>query len=254
MLRRVRHTISAFWATLALLSIEMVISLALFFLALSTFVYLVRKVFVHERTGFDEKAFKYIGGLVSPGTTTVMQIFSFIGSHKVLIPVNVALIAYFLLRRHRWYSVRVPSVAISSLLIMLVMKQFFGRPRPEIPLLEAARGLSFPSGHALTAVTFFGLMIYIAWRSARSGTLKWALVAFFFLMICGIGVSRVYLRVHYASDVVAGYCLGFLWLFISLTVIRRVERYSDRKLAPVVENKPVGIIPAEEEPVDSDPV
>ncbi|HYD21590.1 MAG TPA: phosphatase PAP2 family protein [Flavipsychrobacter sp.] len=247
MLKRIRHKVSRFWASAALMSVEMAISLVLFSASLATFVYLVRKVFVHERTGFDEQAFKTIGKMVSPGTTSVMQTFSFLGSHNVLIPVNVALIAYFLLRKHKWYSTRVPSVAISSLVIMLLLKQLFARPRPEIPLLEAARGLSFPSGHALTAVTFFGLMIYIAWRSARNNTLKVGLISLFIIMILGIGVSRVYLRVHYASDVLAGYCLGFLWLFISLTVIRRLEMYSKRELTPVVEDKPVGVIPSEEE-------
>jgi undecaprenyl-diphosphatase len=226
------------------MSVEMVISGALFFVSAATFVYLVKKVFIDERTGFDERAFETVGELVSPETTSVMKAFSLLGSHMVLVPVNIALIIYFLVRRHKWYRVRVPSIALSSLALMLLLKQLFGRARPEIPLLEAARGLSFPSGHALTSVTFYGLMIYIAWRSARNAALKWSLITVFALIICGIGTSRVYLRVHYASDVVAGYCMGFLWLFISLTVIRKLEGYSNRKLSPAVEKKEVGVLPA----------
>lgn len=243
MFRRIRHKVSSIWATAALVSVEMLISGALFFVSAATFVYLVKKVFIDEKTGFDEHAFETMGELVSPETTQVMKVFSFLGSHNVLIPVNIALISYFLIRKHKWYSVRVPAIALSSLAVMLLLKQLFGRARPDIPLLEAARGLSFPSGHALTSVTFYGLMIYIAWRSARNTALKWGLIALFSLIICGIGTSRVYLRVHYASDVLAGYAMGFLWLFISLAVIRKLEEYSDRRLSPDVEGKEVGVLP-----------
>lgn len=93
---------------------------------------------------------------------------------------------------------------------MFVLKHSFGRTRPLIPLLEEARGLSFPSGHALMAVTFYGLLGYIVWQTVKNNALKWLLFVFFMLMILLIGFSRIYLRVHYTSDVIAGYCMGLL--------------------------------------------
>ncbi|MEO6672949.1 MAG: phosphatase PAP2 family protein, partial [Ginsengibacter sp.] len=58
------------------------------------------------------------------------------------------------------------------------------------------------------------------------------------LLIFAIGLSRVYLRVHYASDVIAGYCVGCMWLFISLWVLRKVEKFSRKKVDPVIATEP----------------
>ncbi|MBD0288451.1 MAG: phosphatase PAP2 family protein, partial [Flavisolibacter sp.] len=87
-------------------------------------------------------------------------------------------------------------------------------------------------------VTFYGLLAYIVWHSVRNKTLKWTLIVLLIVWIVLIGLSRIYLRRHYYSDVMAGFAMGFLWLVISLKVIRRIEKYSLRKLNPVVEQSP----------------
>lgn len=70
--------------------------------------------------------------------------------------------------------------------------------------------------------------------------LKWALSIILALIVLIIGFSRVYLRVHYASDVLAGFALGLLWLVISLWVMGRIEKYTKKEIAPVVnDNKDV---------------
>jgi undecaprenyl-diphosphatase len=114
------------------------------------------------------------------------------------------------------------------------LKNLFGRHRPLIPLLEEARGLSFPSGHALMSVTFYGLLIYIAWHSIQNKGLKWTLITALLILILFIGFSRIYLRVHYTTDVLAGFATGFLWLVISLWVLKQFERYSRRKVNPII--------------------
>jgi undecaprenyl-diphosphatase len=165
-----------------------------------------------------------------------MQFFTFLGTHYFLIPANLVLIAWFLfVRRHRWYSIKVPAIAISSVVLMLVLKEVFGRDRPLVPLLEAARGFSFPSGHAFMSTTFYGLLAFIVSQDVRSHRLRWVLISGLAVLILIIGLSRIYLRVHYTSDVLAGLCLGIVWLVISITVIRRMERWSRREVDPVVQ-------------------
>lgn len=115
-----------------------------------------------------------------------------------------------------------------------MLKYSFGRLRPPIPLLEKAKGLSFPSGHALMSVTFYGLMGYIVWQTVKNKSLKWTILIFFLLIIILIGFSRIYLRVHYTSDVIAGYCIGVLWLIISIRVMQSIEKYSKSKIDPIV--------------------
>jgi len=108
---------------------------------------------------------------------------------------------------------------------MLLLKQLFQRKRPLSPLLKAAKGLSFPSGHAIMAVTFYGLLIYILQHTITIGWLNWFLTIIVIVLILLIGFSRIYLRVHYASDVAAGFVIGLLWLLISLAVLKWLEGY-----------------------------
>jgi membrane-associated phospholipid phosphatase len=100
-------------------------------------------------------------------------------------------------------------------------------------LLEAAKNFSFPSGHALMSVTFYGLIAYIVWHSVKNKALRWTLIVLLILWIVIVGASRIYLRRHYYSDVVAGFAIGFLVL--SLKLIGRMEKFSRKKLNPVVQ-------------------
>jgi undecaprenyl-diphosphatase len=156
----------------------------------------------------------------------IMLFITFLGKHQFLIPANLILIFYFLpVKKQNWFSIRVITIAISSLVLMLLLKQLFQRKRPLSPLLKAAKGLSFPSGHAIMAVTFYGLLIYILQHSITIDWLKWFLTILVVVLIILIGFSRIYLRVHYASDVAAGFIIGLLWLLLSLAVLKWLEGY-----------------------------
>jgi undecaprenyl-diphosphatase len=231
MIRHLRTRAQKAWAAFALLSVELVITLVIFFAALVAFVWLVRRVFVVQRTGFDEKAFTFLGGHVNPIRTDVMEAVTFLGTHFFLIPANLVLIAWFLfVRRHKWYSIKVPAISISSLLLMFGLKDLFARARPLEPLLGPAGGYSFPSGHALMSTTFYGLLAYLAWRHIERPLVRYTVVVGLVLLVLFIGLSRIYLRVHYTSDVLAGLCLGIAWLIFSITTIRRIERWSDQNV------------------------
>src|SRR5678815_4688094 len=143
---------------------------------------------------------------VNPDRNSLMLFFTFLGKHQFLIPANLILIFYFLfVARQTWFSIRILTISLSSLLLMLLLKRLFQRKRPLSPLLKAARGLSFPSGHAIMSVTFYGLLAYILQHSITIDWLKWFATILVFVLIISIGFSRIYLRVHYASDVAAGF-------------------------------------------------
>jgi membrane-associated phospholipid phosphatase len=238
MLKRLSRKVRKFWAAFALLSVEMIVILVLFLAALVVFVYMIRKVIVQNRTQVDQEIFDYLQNHVSHRNNEIMEFFTFLGTHIFLIPANLLLIGYFLLiQKHKWYSIKIPAIALSSLGLMFGLKHLFHRERPDIPLLQEARGLSFPSGHALFSVTFYGLLIYIIYKNVENKELKWFLITLLLLLILTIGFSRIYLRVHYASDVIAGYCVGFLWLVFAVWLLNRVENYSSRRLDPAVERE-----------------
>ncbi len=240
MLKHFRYGVKKIIAGFALLSVEVVVLLLAFSGALFAFISIAQMIFKEKKEDFDQHAFTFLAKQVSDVNTNVMEFFTFLGTHTFLIPANFVLIAYFLfVKKHRWYSIKVPVVAISSLLLMFLLKMFFQRDRPLTPLLRAAKGYSFPSGHALMSITFYGLLILIVWQNIKQTWLKWTLTIFLALLIIIIGGSRVYLRVHYSSDVLAGFAVGLMWLLISLWVLNKFEVYSRRKVDPVVQADPV---------------
>lgn len=237
MIRKVAHRVKKGWAELALISAEMIILLIIFFLSLVAFIFITRNVFVLKNEEFDYKVFQFLEPYVSSARNSTVLFFTFLGSHIFLIPANFLLIIYFLfIRKHRWYSIKIPVIALTSLGLMTLLKNLFGRARPDIPLLHEAQGLSFPSGHALISVCFYGLLIHIVWKLVKRAWLKWTLIILLILLILIIGFTRIYLRVHYPSDVFAGFAIGFLWLVFSIWAIGKIEDFSKRKVAQLVEN------------------
>jgi membrane-associated phospholipid phosphatase len=213
------------WEITMLIIGEVLLTLAVFSAIIALIVFLIRKP-IRKHKPIDMLIFDKIKPLVNEINNKIMLLITFLGKHQFLIPANLILIFYFLLvKKQTWFSIRVITIAISSLVLMLLLKQLFQRKRPLAPLLKAAKGLSFPSGHAIMAVTFYGLLIYILQHSITIDWLKWLVIVLVTVLIILIGFSRIYLRVHYASDVAAGFIIGLLWLLISLAVLKWLEGY-----------------------------
>jgi membrane-associated phospholipid phosphatase len=206
------------------IAVQIVISLLLFAAVIALLVFLIRP-HVRRYKPVDMRVFDRLKVLTGERTNRFMLFITLLGKHQFLIPANILVIFYcLLLQKQSWFSVRVAAIALSSLALMFLLKYLFQRKRPLAPLLSAARGLSFPSGHAIMAVTFYGLIIYIITHSMEAGWIRYLLTALLVILIFLVGFSRVYLRVHYASDVLAGFIVGILWLIISLGVLERIEQ------------------------------
>jgi len=213
------------WEITTLIIGEVLLTLAAFAAIIALIVFSIRKP-IRRHKPIDMMIFDKIKPGVSAVNNKIMLFITFLGKHQFLIPANLFLIIYFIaVKRQTWFSIRVITIAISSLVLMLLLKQLFQRKRPLSPLLKAAKGLSFPSGHAIMAVTFYGLLIYILQHTIETGWLNWIVTILTIVLIILIGFSRIYLRVHYASDVLAGFIIGLLWLLISLAILKWLEGY-----------------------------
>lgn len=113
--------------------------------------------------------------------------------------------------------------AALNLVGVLVVNQAFKflvqRPRPEGFRLIAESGYSFPSGHSMIAMGFYGLLAWMAWSYERDPVVRRVSVIGFSTVVVLVGISRIYLGVHYASDVIAGFCLSFAWLMLYTTFV-----------------------------------
>ena len=161
----------------------------------------------------DQAIQSWVHGFATPTLTKVMRGLSWIGSPFVLTPA-VALAAGLL-----WWrglkddAVLVAAAALGGVALDEVMKLHFKRLRPEVPwAFVHEHSFSFPSGHSVLAIVMYGVIVYKTQDKLRSKWARAALMVGAFLMVVGIGVSRVYLGVHYPSDVAGGYFVGAVWL------------------------------------------
>jgi membrane-associated phospholipid phosphatase len=222
-----------FWKGAALVSGEMLGTLLLYTSIIAGFFLVTRKRWRRYKP-MDVAVFKKLELVDDPGFTRFIERITFLGNHKFLIPANLSVLFYFLfVRKRTWFSIRVISIALSSLGMMLLLKNAFKRNRPDNPLLYAVRGKSFPSGHALMSITFYGLLIYIVQSSVKSNSLRITSIAGLVILIKLIGFSRIFMRVHYTSDVLAGYAIGGGWLAVSLKTLQGLEDFNKKAVVAI---------------------
>lgn len=181
---------------------------------LLVFLVLLNRVLAGEIMALDRSAIALMVGHVrATWITPVMETISFMVTP---VPLFACIFAVALAGRSRGVKGLGWFCAINlagSTILNQVLKFAIQRPRPDVSLrLVDIGGFSFPSGHSMAAMAFFGLFVWLTWRYVRDGRLRAGLTALLCLMVVAVGFSRVYLGVHYASDVLGGFCASLIWL------------------------------------------
>ena len=196
----------------------------------SLFVFIVTAliVFVARNSVVDDIAFNGLEEHNSSSATRVMLFITFLGKHSFFVPANLALALLFLLYKQWGWALRVLVVAVGGVSLMGLLKNVFARHRPPAPLVEGITNYGFPSGHAMMSVAFYGLLLVFCINYIKTKWLKLTSAVFLLLLIVLIGFSRIYLRVHYTTDVIAGYSFGLFWLCLCLFFANRIEQRTGR--------------------------
>jgi undecaprenyl-diphosphatase len=200
------------------------------------FIKLSEDLIRNELVIFDKTIYDYISTFISKSTTTIMVVITYMGSASIL--VLIALLTYVILRRNKNCTLYGKVIAVNlgaTWILNEVFKVIFHRQRPDILRLVEVGGFSFPSGHSMVSLSFYGLILYFIYKNTKNSFIKYLLVIFFSLLILFIGISRIYLGVHYASDVLAGFSAGFAWLAIFITLINKYylqepKRHNSRRM------------------------
>ena len=175
---------------------------------------------------FDAGARAFAQRIASPGLTYAMRGFSLVGEPSVLVPLAVLLAIFLVLVRRHHAALVLVIVMIGDVLLDSGLKALFQRPRPH-PFFDIAppHSYSFPSGHALASFCFFGVMALLLTAHEPRRRVRIAIRLGAAFMIAAIGLSRIYLGVHYATDVLAGYAFALLWVSIVMRLARRYVRH-----------------------------
>ncbi|MBI5857933.1 MAG: phosphatase PAP2 family protein [Sphingobacteriales bacterium] len=179
-------------------------------------------VFVFKNKWLDETVFNSLSPHTTAARTHLFRDISFFGNHRFLVPANLLLIAYFIITKNKCWAIRVGGVALSSLGLMSLLKNLIQRDRPVMPLVDGITNYGFPSGHALMSVAFFGLLIMWTAEIIKNKAQRNLIICFYIFLVVVIGFTRIYLRVHYTTDVIAGWCTGVIWLGISVLLIEKL--------------------------------
>ncbi len=186
-------------------------------LAALLFVWLLSEVGEGEILKLDTLAYRFfVVTLRSDTLTPVMEGITSLSSVPVILVMALVVAAF---APGKAPGRCVCANVIGALVLNQVLKFIVQRPRPDGFRLAVESGYSFPSGHSMISMAFYGLLIWMIWKYERDDVMRHVWCCLFGLIIVLVGISRVYLGVHYASDVIAGFCVSLIWLVFFTKVI-----------------------------------
>lgn len=187
------------------------------FICLFCFLLLAEDVFTKEIIQIDDIVYKFIAShFISNSLTPIVKIITFFGSATWIVIFTIIL---FVIIRNKRQNILLGTNLCIVTIINQILKHIFKRSRPtEFRIIDES-GYSFPSGHSMVSMAFYGYLIYLVYKNIKNKYLKWILIIVLSIIIILIGISRIYLGVHYTSDVLGGYLLSvsYLVLFIHIT-------------------------------------
>jgi undecaprenyl-diphosphatase len=206
--------------------------LSLFCGALLLFVYVVHEVLLEQEQQADNAIFHFISShFVSNGLTSFMEGVTYFASATFLQIAYAGLVIIYLVAKDFKRAMEISVIGLGGFLINYVMKLSFQRIRPSDPLIEPLSNFSFPSGHATSGFIFYGLIAYLVWKTKLPRVYKIVLAVLLVSFSLLIGFSRVYLRMHFPSDVLGGFCIGFSWLLLALYTFYLLKKKADKESA-----------------------
>ena len=210
------------------LGLTLLIGLMLAAGALLLFAWLADEMLEGDAMQFDDVVRGRIHQFASPALTSSMRVVTIVGAPSVLFGLSLVVGLGFVARRHYRAMILLGVAMTGSILLNWALKHSFHRTRP-VPFfdIQAPSSFSFPSGHALASFCFYSTIAALISARSNSRTVRWVAWTLAALLILLVGVSRIYLGVHYPSDVAAGYAAAFIWVMTIVVANRIIQRKDD---------------------------
>lgn len=189
-----------------------------------SFLFLLLAILVLKKgvLDIDNNSYSFIkNNLINESLTPYIKFFTNLGGALVLVSFSI-LIALFI--KNKKISMAIFINLLLAVLLNLFTKEIFQRERPLADnWLTSEIGYSFPSGHSAVSMAYYGFLIYLIYTKLNS-KYKWPLIILLSIIILFIGISRIYLGVHYLSDVLAGFLFSIIYLIIFIYFYNRITR------------------------------
>jgi undecaprenyl-diphosphatase len=197
---------------------------------------IAKRIGESKTLNFDVTIISYIRGMESPLLTKLMTFFTEIGNGLSIVVITIiVMIVLYKFLDHRRELLFLAGVIMGSSLLNVLLKLLFQRERPTIDRLVEAIGYSFPSGHSMAAFSLYGALAFLIWKHLNTVLGRVMVLIVSSLFIVTIGISRIYLGVHYPSDIIGGYLMSACWLTSSIwfyqSYSERLERAKFKKYA-----------------------
>lgn len=173
---------------------------------------------------FDRNIIHVVQSAESPVLTILAKGLSFIGSFRMVLGISILTMALLYIGfKKRLELILFLWVGLGSQLLNILMKLWFHRERPDFNRLIDVVGYSFPSGHSMAAFSLYGLIAYLLWWHFPYSHQRIFIILFAVIMTLSIGFSRIYLGVHYPSDVIGGYAASGAWLMLCVSLFKTYQ-------------------------------
>lgn len=193
------------------------------FICLLMFIAILEDVFEKEIMKLDILGYGLISTIISENITPIAILITNFGGAITLIGLTII---FLLIMKNKKMSFSILLNLVIVTFLNIFLKNIIQRPRPDDFRLINETGYSFPSGHSMISMAYYGYLIYLIFKFVKNKKLKTFLITFLCILILTIGLSRIYLGVHYTSDVIAGFVLSVSYLIIYTSIIKKyiIER------------------------------
>lgn len=177
-----------------------------------------------ELLNIDTSIYNFISlNIMNTFLTSILKVITNLGGVAFIILLGT--LCFIFCKVNRWF---ITFNLIGCTIINQAIKHIVCRPRPNVLRLVEETGYSFPSGHSMISISFYGIVIYLIYKNITNKYLKWVLIVLLSLLILTIGFSRIYVGVHYFTDVLGGFTLGLAYLIIYINIYKKVVNKNEK--------------------------
>lgn len=206
--------------------LTIIIALVIVVVGINLFIELTDTLKTKVLVTYDKQITEFIISYRNPGLTNYFEFMTNVGDlYGYIIALGICAVVFFFVFKNWKFVFQIILVLLLASVSNVFLKKFVNRARPSIEHLVSVQTLSYPSGHAMSAMAFYGFLIYLIYTFPIHRLIKIFTIIILVILILSIGISRIYLGVHFPSDIAGGYIAGFIWVVLCILIFHVIDLF-----------------------------